>query len=206
MQAIAWSTAVVTVSGTIGIILLVSGSMKYLRRRVFRNALTKYDRFPDQIRTTAYWIIPPAEVAVGLLLITGWLPIVATTIALVLMVVLTAVVLLQRPASCGCLGSLNSTRLRSHVIANLTMIALLCVLFVSYLAETPSSRGELRVGMMALGAAMCVWVAAANVRARVWPRVRIATFSSYHSQAVQWTPSVVLSAKQDLQEGNRNEL
>lgn len=154
LQEGSWVTPFTVVgSAVVGWVLVGAGLSKIADRAGFREVTSHYVAMPSRIVPLISVVVPYVEIGVGASLAFGFAAEVSMRLAaglfgLFAVLVLANLIAGEREVSCGCLGSLSSSRLSAtHVVVN----SLLAVGLV-FLAASTSSLGSEAVVLRVLAA------------------------------------------------------
>ncbi len=104
-----FTTLSMLVCVALGLMFLLTGGLKLAAPAGFRGTLAAYDWLPAAARAPLSWALPVIEIALGLLLVSGFARLYALLAAAALLVIFTVATGLQiahgRAPDCGCFGT-----------------------------------------------------------------------------------------------------
>ena len=111
------------------LVLVIAGSAKLVRQQAFLDSVLRFELVPPIFARAVALLMPVFEIGVGVALVLRFLPEAASALALILMLIFTAVIAITlargKDVSCGCFGSSHDSRVSGRtLVRNLILVAI----------------------------------------------------------------------------------
>src|SRR5712691_11012406 len=174
------STAAGIADTICAVVLLVAGALKLGRLSVFGQQVAAYQIVPERLARVAGYVLPPAEMALGISMLFVPRLAVAAVVLFVLFALAVGVNILRGRTElrCGCFGAAGKhTISRAHVAANVGLALLATLTFVGGVGRDRASFLAFQIGVSAL---LLVALAAA------WRAMASPTYRTVEEAPEQW--------------------